>query len=220
MYSVRKHLPSDPKTDEPAGTTPKAEEPATTEPKTEELAATTPKAEEPATPAPKVEEPSATTPKAEEPAGTEPKTEEPAATTPKAENSSEEAAPKDEKLEEAKKDGKNIIEEIATSKLSEIEKVKDEAEKAKLEAKLNELKDAAIKAINNAKDHDAAVDATAEYQSKIDEIDVPGEELPAPNYNKDNLTNGRNEGTTIDNGSTAIGHGSGEATVTSSTILL
>ena len=42
-------------------------------------------------------------------------------------------------------------------------------------------------------------------------MDVPGEELPAPNYNKDNLTNGRNEGTTIDNGSTAIGHGSGEA---------
>ena len=208
---------TEPKTDEPAGTTPKAEEPATTEPKTEELAATTPKAEEPATPAPKVEEPSATTPKAEEPAGTEPKTEEPAATTPKAENSSEEAAPKDEKLEEAKKDGKNIIEEIATSKLSEIEKVKDEAEKAKLEAKLKELKEAGLEAINNAKDHDAAVDATDEYQTKIDEINVPGEELPAPNYNKDNLTNGRNEGTTIDNGSTAIGHGSGEATVTSST---
>ena len=208
---------TEPKTDEPAGTTPKAEEPATTEPKTEELAATTPKAEEPATPAPKVEEPSATTPKAEEPAGTEPKTEEPAATTPKAENSSEEVAPKDEKLEEVKKDGKNIIEEIATSKLSEIEKVKDEAEKAKLEAQLKELKEAGLEAINNAKDHDAAVDATAEYQSKIDEIDVPGEELPAPNYNKDNLTNGRNEGTTIDNGSTVIGHGSGEATATSST---
>ena len=133
------------------------------------------------------------------------------AATPKEDSPSEEAAPKDEKLEEAKKDGKNIIEEIATSKLSEIEKVKDEAEKAKLEAKLNELKDAAIKAINNAKDYDAAVAAADEYQSKIDEIDVPGEELPAPNYNKDNLTNGRNEGTTIDNGSTAIGHGSGEA---------
>ena len=212
-----KPVATEPKADEPAGTTPKADEPATTEPKTEELAATTPKAEEPATPAPKVEEPSATTPKAEEPAGTEPKTEEPAATTPKAENSSEEVAPKDEKLEEVKKDGKNIIEEIATSKLSEIEKVKDEAEKAKLEAQLKELKEAGLEAINNAKDHDAAVDATAEYQSKIDEIDVPGEELPAPNYNKDNLTNGRNEGTTIDNGSTVIGHGSGEATATSST---
>ena len=212
-----KPVATEPKADEPSATTPKAEEPATTEPKTEELAATTPKAEEPATPAPKVEEPSATTPKAEEPAGTEPKTEEPAATTPKAENSSEEVAPKDEKLEGAKKDGQDIIEGIASSKLSEIEKVKDEAEKTKLKEKLNGLKEEALATINNAKDYDAAVDATAEYQSKIDEIDVPGEELPAPNYNKDNLTNGRNEGTTIDNGSTVIGHGSGEATATSST---
>ena len=142
--------------------------------------------------------------------------EEPAA-TPKEDTPSEEVAPKDEKLEEAKKDGKDVIEKIAASKLSEIEKVKDEAEKAKLEAKLKELKEAGLKAINNAKDHDAAVDATDEYQTKIDEINVPGEELPAPNYNKDNLTNGRNEGTTIDNGSTAIGHGSGEATSTTPT---
>ena len=208
---------TEPKTEELAATTPKAEEPATTEPKTEELAATTPKAEEPATPAPKVEEPSATTPKAEEPAGTEPKTEEPAATTPKAENSSEEVAPKDEKLEGAKKDGQDIIEGIASSKLSEIEKVKDEAEKTKLKEKLNGLKEEALATINNAKDYDAAVAAADEYQTKIDEIDVPGEELPAPNYNKDNLTNGRNEGTTIDNGSTVIGHGSGEATATSPT---
>ena len=206
-----------PKADEPAATTPKAEEPAATEPKTDEPSATTPKTEEPATPAPKVEEPSATTPKAEEPAGTEPKTEEPAATTPKAENSSEEVAPKDEKLEGAKKDGQDIIEGIASSKLSEIEKVKDEAEKIKLKEKLNGLKEEALAAINNAKDYDAAVAAADEYQTKIDEIDVPGEELPAPNYNKDNLTNGRNEGTTIDNGSTVIGHGSGEATATSPT---
>ena len=232
-----KPVATEPKADEPSATTPKAEEPATTEPKTEELAATTPKAEEPATTEPKTDEPAGTTPKAEEPATTEPKTEElaattpkaeepatpapkveePSATTPKAENSSEEVAPKDEKLEGAKKDGQDIIEGIASSKLSEIEKVKDEAEKTKLKEKLNGLKEEALATINNAKDHDAAVDATAEYQSKIDEIDVPGEELPAPNYNKDNLTNGRNEGTTIDNGSTAIGHGSGEATVTSST---
>ena len=210
-----------PKTEEPAATTPKAEEPVTPAPKVEEPAATGPKADEPVTPAPKVEEPAtpapkveepATTPKSEEPAGTTPKSEEPAAgTTSKADTPSEEVAPKDEKLEEAKKDGKDIIEKIAASKLSEIEKVKDEAEKAKLEAKLKELKEAGLEAINNAENHDVAVDATAEYQSKIDEIDVPGEELPAPNYNKDNLTNGRNEGTTIDNGSTAIGHGSGEA---------
>ena len=191
------------------GTTLKAEEPA---------AGTTPKAEEPAAgTTPKAEEPAAgTTSKAEEPAaGTTPKAEEPAAgTTPKEDAPSEEVAPKDEKLEEAKKDGKNIIEKIAASKLSEIEKVKDEAEKAKLEAKLNGLKEAGLEAINNAKDHDAAVAAADEYQTKIDEINVPGEEIPAPNYNKDNLTNGRNEGTTIGDGSTAIGHGSGEATTT------
>ena len=139
------------------------------------------------------------------------------APAPKEETPSEEVAPKDEKLEEAKKDGKDVIEKIAASKLSEIEKVKDEAEKAKLEAQLKDLKEAGLEAINNAKDHDAAVDATDEYQTKIDEINVPGEELPAPNYNKDNLSNGRNEGTTIDNGSTAIGHGASDTPSTSVT---
>ena len=206
-----------PKAEEPAAPAPKAEEPTTPAPKAEEPAAPTPKAEEPTTPAPKAEEPTTPAPKAEGPATPAPKAEEPAAPAPKEDTPSEEVAPKDEKLEEAKKDGKDVIEKIAASKLSEIEKVKDEAEKAKLEAKLKELKDAGLEAINNAKDHDAAVDATDEYQTKIDEINVPGEELPAPNYNKDNLTNGRNEGTTIDNGSTAIGHGSGEATATAPT---
>ena len=224
---VEEPAATEPKADEPAVTTPKTEEPAATEPKADEPSATTPKADEPATTEPKTEEPAATTPKADEPAGTEPKTDEPSATTPKAEepaaitpkaeNSSEEVAPKDEKLEGAKKDGQDIIEGIASSKLSEIEKVKDEAEKTKLKEKLNGLKEEALAAINNAKDYDAAVAAADEYQTKIDEIDVPGEELPAPNYNKDNLTNGRNEGTTIDNGSTVIGHGSGEATATSPT---
>ena len=215
-----------PKAEEPATPAPKAEEPATPAPKAEESAAPAPKAEEPAAPAPKAEEPASPAPKAEEPASPAPKAEEPAtpapkaeepAATPKEDTPSEEVAPKDEKLEEAKKDGKDVIEKIAASKLSEIEKVKDEAEKAKLEAKLKELKEAGLEAINNAKNHDAAVDATDEYQTKIDEINVPGEELPAPNYNKDNLTNGHNEGTTIDNGSTAIGHGSGEATSTTPT---
>ena len=213
-----------PKAEEPAAPTPKAEEPA---PKAEEPATPTPKADEPTTPAPKVEEPAVPAPKAEEPTTPAPKVEEPTAPTPKAEEPatttpkkdtpSEEVAPKDEKLEEAKKDGKDVIEKIAASKLSEIEKVKDEAEKAKLEAKLKELKEAGLEAINNAKDHDAAVDATDEYQTKIDEINVPGEELPAPNYNKDNLSNGRNEGTTIDNGSTAIGHGASDTPLTSVT---
>ena len=206
-----------PKAEEPAAPAPKAEEPTTPAPKAEGPAAPAPKAEEPATPAPKAEEPATPAPKAEEPAAPAPKAEEPATPAPKKDTPSEEVAPKDEKLEEAKKDGKDVIEKIAASKLSEIEKVKDEAEKAKLEAKLKELKDAGLEAINNAKDHDAAVDATDEYQTKIDEINVPGEELPAPNYNKDNLTNGRNEGTTIDNGSTTIGHGAGEATSTTPT---
>ena len=200
-----------PKAEEPAAPAPKAEEPSAPAPKAEEPSAPAPKAEEPAAPAPKAEEPTA--PKAEEPTTPAPKAEEPSAPAPKAEELAA-PAPKDEKLEEAKKDGQDIIEKIAASKLSEIEKVKDETEKAKLEAKLKELKEAGLEAINNAKDHDAAVNAADEYQTKIDEINVPGEELPAPNYNKDNLTNGRNEGTTIDNGSTAIGHGSGEATTT------
>ena len=206
-----------PKAEEPAAPTTKVEEPAAPAPKVEEPAAPTTKVEEPAAPAPKAEEPTTPAPKAEEPAAPAPKAEEPVTTTPKKDTPSEEVAPKDEKLEEAKKDGKDVIEKIAASKLSEIEKVKDEAEKAKLEAKLKELKDAGLEAINNAKDHDAAVDATDEYQTKIDEINVPGEELPAPNYNKDNLSNGRNEGTTIDNGSTAIGHGASDTPSTSVT---
>ena len=205
------------KAEEPVTPAPKAEEPATPAPKAEEPVAPAPKAEEPVSPAPKAEEPAASVaPKVEKPAEPAPKAEEPAA-TPKEDTPSEEVAPKDEKLEEAKKDGKDVIEKIAASKLSEIEKVKDEAEKAKLKAKLKELKEAGLEAINNAENHDAAVEATDEYQTKIDEINVPGEELPAPNYNKENLTNGRNEGTTIDNGSTAIGHGSGEATSTTLT---
>ena len=201
-----------PKVEAPSTPMPKVEEPASSAPKSEEPSTPAPKVEEPSTPAPKVEEPSTPAPKVEEPSTPAPKVEEPATgTTPKAENPTEEVAPKDEKLEEAKKDGKDVIEKIAASKLSEIEKVKDEAEKTKLKEELNELKEEALAAINNAKDQDAAVAVADEYQSKIDEIDVPGEELPAPNYNKDNLTNGRNEGTTIDNGSTAIGHGTGEA---------
>ena len=200
-------------TDNTSSNTGTADQPVASNPSSEEPTASAPKAEEPsAGTTPKAEEPSAgTTPKADEPsAGTTPKAEEPSAGT-KEDAPSEEVAPKDEKLEEAKKDGKDAIEKIAASKLSEIEKVKDEVEKAKLEAKLKELKEAGLAAIKNAENHDAAVDATDEYQTKIDEINVPGEELPAPNYNKDNLTNGRNEGTTINDGSTAIGHGSGEA---------
>lgn len=191
---------------------------ATSSPVTDGTTSNTGTTEQPETSAPKTE---ATAPKEDKlptnqngdtsnPVDSKDETPNPAP-APKEDTPSEEVAPKDEKLEEAKKDGKDVIEKIVASKHSEIEKVKDEAEKTKLKEKLNELKEEALAAIKNAENHDAAVDATDEYQTKIDEINVSGEELPAPNYNKDNLTNGRNEGTTIDNGSTAIGHGSGEA---------
>ena len=101
---------------------------------------------------------------------TTPKAEEPAVTTPKAEELTSKEAKAKKELADAQKDGKDIIEGIASSKLSEIEKVKDEAEKAKLKAKLKELKEAGLEAINNAKDHDAAVTVADEYQTKIDEI--------------------------------------------------
>ena len=157
------------------------------------------------------EQPVASNSSSESPATSTPKAEEPATTEPKAEELTSEEVKAKKELADAQKDGEDIINERVSSKLGEIEKVKDEAEKEKLKAELKTLKEDALAAINNAKDHDAAVAAADEYQTKIDEINVPGEELPAPNYNKDNLTNGRNEGTTIDNGSTAIGHGSGEA---------
>ena len=161
--------------------------------------------ESPATSAPKAEEPASPAPKAEEPAPSEPVAE------PKAEELTSEEVKAKKELADSQKEGEDIINERVSSKLAEIEKVKDEAKKEKLKEELKTLKEEALAAIKNAENHDAAVDATDEYQTKIDEINVPGEELPAPNYNKDNLTNGRNEGTTIDNGSTAIGHGSGEA---------
>ena len=184
---------------------------ATSSPVTDGTTSNTGTTEQPETPASK---PEVTTPKEDKlPTNQNGDTSNPTP-APKEDTPSEEVAPKGEKLEEAKKEGKDIIEGIASSKLSEIEKVKDEAEKEKLKAELKTLKEDALAAIKNAKNHDAAVAATDEYQTKIDEINVPGEELPAPNYNKDNLTNGRNEGTTINDGSTAIGHGSGEATAT------
>jgi len=197
---------------------------ATSSPVTDGTTSNTGTTEQPETPASK---PEATIPKEDKlptnqngdtsnPVDSKDETPNPAP-APKEDTSSEEVAPKDEKFEEAKKEGKDIIEGIASSKLSEIEKVKDEDEKEKLKAELKTLKEDALAAIKNAKNHDAAVAATDEYQTKIDGINVPGEELPAPNYDKDNLTNGRNEGTTIDNGSTAIGHGSGEATSTTPT---
>ena len=125
---------------------------------------------------------------------------------------SEEELKKEEALKSAKKESiDDNIGEVVKIKADAIEKVTDADEKARLKEALKALQDKAIEEINKAKDDEEVATVTEKYQNEINALDVPGEELPAPNYNKDNLTNGRNEGTTIDNGSTAIGHGSGEA---------
>lgn len=100
---------------------------------------------------------------------------------------------------------------IATSKLKEIDKIQDEEKKAELKDKLKKLTEEAEIEIKKAKDSEAAISITEKYRDMIDAIEVPGEKYTKPNYDKDNLSNGRNDGTTIEGGSTAIGHGSGEA---------
>ena len=224
-----------PKEEKPATPAPKVEEPATPAPKEEKPATPAPKAEEPATPAPKAEEPATPAPKEEKPATPAPKedklptnqngdtsnpvdskdessTPTPETSTP--EPKSEEELKKEEALKSAKKESiDDNIGEVVKIKADAIEKVPDADEKARLKEALKALQDKAIEEINKAKDDEEVATVTEKYQNEINALDVPGEELPAPNYNKDNLTNGRNEGTTIDNGSTAIGHGSGEAPI-------
>ena len=100
---------------------------------------------------------------------------------------------------------------IATSKLKEIDKIQDEEKKAELKDKLKKLTDEAEIEIKKAKDNEEAISITERYRDMIDAIEVPGEKYTKPNYSKDNLSTGRNDGTTIEGGSTSIGHGSGEA---------
>ena len=192
---------------------PAEETPASTEEVAKEAEGTEPEAAKPTEP--KVEAPTESSEASGTSVESTPEGTVESESTPKETGEEEKLAPKDEKakkdLEDAQEEGRKTINDISTSKSVEIEKVKDETEKEKLKRQLEELKTEALEAIKNAKNHDAAVDATADYQTKIDEINVPGEELPAPNYDKDNLSTGRNDGTTIEGGSTAIGHGSGEA---------
>ncbi|WP_261147274.1 LysM peptidoglycan-binding domain-containing protein [Streptococcus mitis] len=222
-----------PKAEEPATPAPKAEEPATPAPKEETPATPAPKVEEPSTPAPKeetpatpapkveepsttpkVEEPSATTPKAEEPAATDPKVEEPATPAPKVEEpSTPEPKTEEEKLlEETKQDSiRENIDAVVNIKLAEIEKIENPDEKEKLKEKLYELRKNAVDDIKNAKDEEEALILTEKHQNIINSLEISGEKYTKPNFDKDNLSNGRNDGTTIEGGSTAIGHGSGEA---------
>ena len=199
---------------------PKAEEPTTPAPKVEDPSTPAPKAEEPTTPAPKAEESTTPAPKAEEPAAPAPKAEEPSTPAPKAEDPST-PAPKTEEeklLEETKQDSiRENIDAVVNIKLVEIEKIENSAEKEELKAKLAELRKNAVDDIKNAKDEEEALELTEKHQNIINSLEISGEKYTAPNYDKDNLSNGRNDGTTIEGGSTAIGHGSGEATPTSPT---
>ena len=203
-----------PKAEEPATPAPKAEEPATPAPKEETPVTPAPKAEEPATPAPKEETPATPAPKAEEPATPAPKAEEPATPAPKAEEpATPEPKTEEEKLlEETKQDSiRENIDAVVNIKLAEIEKIENSDEKEKLKAKLYELRKNAVDDIKNAKDEEEALILTEKHQNIINSLEISGEKYTKPNFDKDNLSNGRNDGTTIEGGSTAIGHGSGEA---------
>uniref|UniRef100_UPI001F04DD4B hypothetical protein n=2 Tax=Streptococcus TaxID=1301 RepID=UPI001F04DD4B len=159
------------------------------------------------------EQPGISAPKAEDSAGDTTVTQ-PAGTETSKETESA-AATEEEKelntaLEEAKKENLTNIDSIYADKLAAIEKVADESDKTSFKAKLEELKTKAIAEIQAAPDDETASEITDKYQNEILALEVPGEEITSPNYNKDGLSNGRNDGTTIDNGSTVIGHGSGE----------
>ena len=170
------------------------ETPAVSVPKSETSVSVAPKVEEPATPAPKEEKPVTPAPKVEEPATPEPKTEE------------------EKLLEETKQDSiRENIDAVVNIKLAEIEKIENSDEKEKLKAKLYELRKNAVDDIKNAKDEEEALILTEKHQNIINSLEISGEKYTKPNFDKDNLSNGRNDGTTIEGGSTAIGHGSGEA---------
>ena len=180
------------------------ETPAVSVPKSETSVSVAPKAEEPATPAPKEEKPATPAPKAEEPVTPAPKVEEPATPEPKTEE--------EKLLEETKQDSiRENIDAVVNIKLAEIEKIENSDEKEKLKAKLYELRKNAVDDIKNAKDEEEALILTEKHQNIINSLEISGEKYTKPNFDKDNLSNGRNDGTTIEGGSTAIGHGSGEA---------
>ena len=213
-----------PKAEEPVTPAPKEETPSTPAPKEETPSTPAPKVEEPSTPAPKVEEPSTPAPKEETPATPAPKVEEPSTPAPKEETPST-PAPKEEKpvtpepkteeeklLEETKQDSiRENIDAVVNIKLAEIEKIENPDEKEKLKEKLYELRKNAVDDIKNAKDEEEALILTEKHQNIINSLEISGEKYTKPNFDKDNLSNGRNDGTTIEGGSTAIGHGSGEA---------
>ena len=120
----------------------------------------------------------------------------------------EEKLKKEEALKTAKKESiDDNIGEVVKIKADAIEKVTDADEKVRLKEALKALQDKAIEEINKAKDDEEVATVTEKYQNEINALDVPGEEVSSPNYRREGLTNNGPGGTTIENGSTAIGHG-------------
>ena len=225
-----------PKSDEPVVSAPKSEEPATPAPKAEEPEVPAPKVEEPTTPAPVTPSEEAPVTSGESNSATQPagesgksETTSESSNTPSAEATndsgtaatstptpeastsepkSEEELKKEEALKSAKKESvDDNIGEVVKIKADAIEKVTDADEKARLKEALKTLQDKAIEEINKAKDDEEVATVTEKYQNEINALDVPGEEVSSPNYGREGLTNNGPGGTTIDNGSTAIGHG-------------
>ncbi|BDT65257.1 hypothetical protein SP4011_16740 [Streptococcus parapneumoniae] len=134
------------------------------------------------------------------------------------EKNGENSVDKEDPVKKAKDDSINEnIMTVYNRKLEIINKLSDENKKNDLKRGLEALKNEAVAAITEANDEEKVISVTEYYQNEIDGFEVPGEEFNGPDYSKEGLSNGRNDGTTIDGDSTAIGHGSGEVPSESTT---
>ena len=118
-----------------------------------------------------------------------------------------------DKKDSVKKAKNDSIEEnimtVYNRKLELINKLSDEKEKNELKMGLEALKNEAVAAINEANNEEKVISVTEHYQTAIDGFEVPGEEFNGPDFSKEGLSNGRNDGTIIDeNSSGNIGHAS------------
>ena len=135
-------------------------------------------------------------------------------TTGNPEKNGENSVDKEDSVKKAKDDSiKENIMTVYNRKLEIINKFSDENEKNKLKMGLEALKNEAVEAITEANDENKVISVTEHYQTAIDGFEVPGEEFNGPDFSKEGLSNGRNDGTTIDeNSSGNIGHASSSPT--------
>ena len=185
------------------------ETPAPTKPAEEHPAA--PGATETPAPAQPAEEQPAAPGATETPTPAQPAEETP--TTP-TQPEGETSVDKEDSVKKAKDDSiKENIMTVYNRKLEIINKLSDENEKNKLRMGLETLKNEAVAAITEANDENKVISVTEHYQTAIDGFEVPGEEFNGPDFSKEGLSNGRNDGTTIDeNSSGNIGHASSSPT--------